>query len=156
MTTDADALSDIRQMIIVAIRTTESLGKVTHQQNPEAFDVLSFSLHDALRRIREIEDDGSAAAVDVGKAGPDAEGSGPRDTSKIVQAYGDMESFLYDVVHMIQIADDMTFDLEAPDDQKTWNQFSFALRHGRRMLEAFQGRYHRRDFGGYAESLVDA
>jgi hypothetical protein len=113
-----DALFDIRQMIIVAIRTTESLGKATHQQNPEAFEVLSFSLHDALRRVREIEDeDNSVAAADAAKAEPDAEASGPRDISRTVQAYHDMESFLWDVVHMIQIADDMTFDLEAPDDQ---------------------------------------
>jgi hypothetical protein len=51
------------------------------------------------------------------------------------------------VVHMIQIADDMTFDIETPDDQETWNRFSFALRHGRLMLEAFQRCYDEQDFG---------
>jgi hypothetical protein len=49
---DADhALSDLRQMTLIAIRTTESMSEATRSRDPEAFDVLSFSLHDTLVRV---------------------------------------------------------------------------------------------------------
>ena len=169
MTIDTDALSDIRQMIIVAIRTTESLGEAIHQQRPEAFELLSFSLHDALRRMKELED-GSIAAADAGKAGPDP---GPVNASKTVQpatvaprpgsggqrpdtavktendwrdALFGIEGPLCEAVYMAQIADEMVPEDDGDNEDYRY-RFTFAVNHSRHLLEDLRRRYYAAVFG---------
>src|SRR5258705_8589792 len=173
MTIDTDALSDIRQMTIAAIRTTESLGEVIHQQRPEAFELLSFSLHDALRRVKELEDS-SIAAADAGKAGPDAGGSGPVDASKTAQpatvapnpgsggqrpdaavktendwrdALFGIEGPLCEAVFMAQIADEMVQEDDGRDNEDYQHRFTFAVNHSRHLLEDLRRRYYAAVFG---------
>jgi hypothetical protein len=49
-----DALSNLRQMTIIAIRTKESISKDIHSHDPEAFEALSFSLYDILTRVGDL------------------------------------------------------------------------------------------------------
>ena len=120
------------------------MGEATHQQRPEAFETLSFSLHDALRRVKELED-GSIAAADV-KAEP-AGASGPRDTSKVVQAYHDMEGPICAAVLMIGIAVEF-----ANGTIDRGDQLAFAVNHSQQMLEYLKARFYKK-LGGHPLDL---
>ena len=153
-----DALSDIRQM------TSEAI----HQQRPEAFELLSFSLHDTLRHVKELED-GSIAAADAGKAGPDGRrGPDQVDACKTVQPatvaprlgsggqrpdttvkpeidwrdlYRGMEGPLCEAVHMTQIADDLVDHVDH-NDLDFREQLAFAVNYSRQLLEDQRRRYY--------------
>jgi len=76
-----NALHELRQMTIIAIRTKESISKDIHQHDPEAFEALSFSLHNILERVGNLrtellgqedpEDHAAEESATVGRTGAD-------------------------------------------------------------------------------------
>jgi hypothetical protein len=164
-----NGLADIRGMTILAIRTMEGVGKAVRARDPEADESLSFSLHDILARVEKLReglgDDrpkvapkvaAEAAtheqpAIAASDAGSDCAESGARTSETVsAKAYFEMDGFLCNVVHMIQLADDMALEMEVPEDRETWDRFAFAIHHSRLMVEAFRRCYDKRDFGNEA------
>ena len=76
-----DALSNLRQMTIIAIQTKESIGEEIHMYDREAFEALSFSLNDILTRVGDLrsgllgeedpEERAAEASATVGRTGGD-------------------------------------------------------------------------------------
>jgi hypothetical protein len=70
MKVDGDALHDIRQMTIIALRTLSSVKSDIQKQDPEAFEALDFSLYDILKRLTAMEEDANSQG-ETGTAPPD-------------------------------------------------------------------------------------
>jgi len=145
------ALHGIRMMVQVAIDAVLTMEK--SKTEPGFFRLLEpdsqtlrFSLFDVLKRVDELKAEQSATTA------PDAgsDGEEPSAITSREKAYFDMDGFLCNVVHMIQLADDMALDFEVPEDREGWDRLSFALHHSRLMVEAFRRCYEKRDFGNEA------
>jgi hypothetical protein len=55
-----------------------------------------------------------------------------------------METFVYEMTYMAQIADTIIED--ARDDDDSWNRLAFAVNHVRTMLDDFDRRYQKLDW----------
>jgi hypothetical protein len=124
--------------------------------------MLLFSVYDALDRLEKLRAnlepaEAAAEPAKVEKAVPDARRPDAADTSETEwkKAYGYIESFMWDVVHMAQIADGIVSDTDSENlDQMAWHRLAFAVNHSRAMLEDFQQRYLEQDWERPRDALL--
>jgi hypothetical protein len=140
-----DALEDIRGMTLLSIRTAESFEKKIRPRDPEAYESLSFAMHDILSRIdklrEELGDDQPEAVHKASEppasAAPAAEPVSGATDKRLCSAYADLEGAICDATHMVDIATEMANDEEDIDEQ-----LLFAVIHSQDLMRGLKARFY--------------